>query len=243
MSAENTPKPKRFYEQVSIEKDGSAFQLLLDGRKVKTKSQNRLVVPYASLGESVKEEWEGQGEHIDSASMPMTNLVSTALDADDETVNFWREEVIKFLGTDLVCYRANSPQELVDAQAKAWDQYLDWFAEEFSARLKVTDSVTAIAQPEDGVDMVRESIKMAFPLTCLTLFKTVGVLGSAVLALALWRRAYDAETLFEASRVDERFQEQRWGVDSEAKQRENNLYTELLGLDNLFAHLASGEEL
>ena len=178
-------------------------------------------------------EWAGQGDHIDFAEMPLTQLVSTAIDADDETVTFWRNEVVKFLGTDLLCYRADVPKELVDAQTAAWDRYLDWFAEAYGVRLGTTAGVTAIAQPVEAIEQVREKMECVSSLESLAIYKVTGITGSAVLALAVWQGAFGAKQSFEASRVDEKFQSQRWGVDQEALAREQILFAEFMSLDKL----------
>jgi chaperone required for assembly of F1-ATPase len=43
--------------------------------------------------------------------------------------------------------------------------------------------------------------------------------GSAILALAVQRERLTAEEAFELSRVDEAFQQEKWGVDEEAAMR------------------------
>ena len=155
MSDAGPKKPKRFYSKARISEHEDGYHILLDERAAKTKTQKPLHIPSKALAEAVMNEWEGQGDHIDFAEMPLTQLLSTAIDADDETIAFWRSEVVKFLGTDLLCYRADVPKELVDAQTAAWDCYLDWFAEAFGVRLGKTAGVPAIAQPVEAIEQVR----------------------------------------------------------------------------------------
>ncbi|HYE42069.1 MAG TPA: ATPase, partial [Caulobacteraceae bacterium] len=61
--------------------------------------------------------------------------------------------------------------------------------------------------------------------------------GSAILALALQRGRLSGETAFDLSRLDEAFQEERWGVDAEAAERTANLRRDALALDAWFGAL------
>ena len=102
------------------------WSVRLDGRGVKTPARKTLTVPSEALATMVAEEWAAQGERIDAPAMPLTRLCFVALDrmelAREETI----AEVTKYASTDLVCFRAPDPAELVAAQAAAWDPMLAW---------------------------------------------------------------------------------------------------------------------
>ena len=227
MSA-GSPAVKKFYEIVSVVSEGGRFSIQLDGRTARTAKRNVLSAPTQALAEAVAEEWESQIEQIRFETMPLTRLLAAAVDGGAASASEWRNEVIKYLGSDLVCYRAEGPGGLVVRQAKAWDPYVHWLKEEFGAALAVTNGVVFADQPPNVIDCVDNSLQHESPETLMALRTATSISGSAVMALALWKHAFEPEDIFEASRVDERFQEEKWGVDEEAKAREEGMKTEFL---------------
>ena len=226
----NTSALNRFYETVSVGAEGERFSIQLDGRAARTAKRNVLSAPTRALADAVAEEWRAQGKEVVFETMPLTRLLSAAVDGDETGVLEWRNEVVKYLGSDLVCYRAEGPDGLVTRQAKAWDPYVDWLRQEFDAALIVTNGVVFAAQPSDSASRVDAILRQEAPETLMALKTATSISGSAVMALALWKRAFDARDIFEASRIDERFQEEKWGVDEEAKAREEGLKSEFLAV-------------
>ncbi len=55
-------------------------------------------------------------DFVDPARMPLTRLANAAIDAVADNRDAVIEEVAKYLGSDLVCYRAEAPAGLVERQ-------------------------------------------------------------------------------------------------------------------------------
>lgn len=223
-----TVGPKRFYKDVATVLHEDRHAIALDDRLAKTMGRNVLSAPGLALANAVVAEWAGQGEHIDRASMPLTGLLSASIDGSDADAEQWREEIVKYLGSDLVCYRVAEPDKLASRQAAVWGPYVEFLREEFGAILVTTVGIMAVPQADASSAAVRRSLQKASHETLFALQIATAIAGSAVLALALWKDFADAETIFEASRVDERFQEEQWGVDEEAKAREDRLKADFL---------------
>lgn len=220
----------RFYKTVSVGSEGERFSVQLDGRTARTAKRNELSVPTRALAEAVAEEWASQSEKVTFETMPLTRLLSAAVDGDEAGALEWRNEVVKYLGSDLVCYRADGPDGLVTRQAKAWDPYVVWFRQVFDVALVVTSGVVFVDQPSNAITRVNDILRDEPVETLLALKTATTISGSAVMALALWKCSFDAEHIFDASRVDERFQEEKWGINEEAKAREEGLKTEFLAV-------------
>ena len=219
--------PKRFYEAAeAAPAESGGYGVFLDGRQARTMGRRPLAARARSLAEAVAAEWAAQGERIDRTAMPLTALLSAAIDGGGEAAAGWAEDVLSYLGSDLVCYRASQPEALVARQREIWDPYLDWFEGAYGRRLAAVAGVIATAQPPDAFDAVRRDLAAQAPEILLGLKTATTVAGSAVLALALWKGAFDEAAVFDASRLDERFQEARWGVDAEAKAREQKIEAE-----------------
>ena len=123
------PLPKRFYKQASVMPgaDGG-FVVALDGKPVRTPSRQELGVADAGLAEALAAEWEAQKDKIDPATMPLTRLVNTAIDGVAAAQEEVFEEILRYAGSDLLCYRADAPEALVARETELWDPYLDWAA-------------------------------------------------------------------------------------------------------------------
>lgn len=220
-------RPKRFHKTVSVEQGEGGFTIILDGRPARTLTRRPLVAQTAALARAIADEWEKQGDHIDRQTMPLTGLLSASIDGDETTVDDWLKEILSYLKSDLLCYRAEKPDALVLEQQAIWGPYLEWFEAAFGAKLMTTSSVIAIAQSDAAIAAVEETLRDVSVPALFAIKTATAITGSATLALAIWKHAFSVEEVFEAMRLDERFQEKRWGVDAEAKAREKMIEREL----------------
>jgi len=215
---------KRFYKTVAAE----GRSLRLDDRVLKTPRGAPLDLPTQALAEAIAEEWRVQGEDIDPQSMPLTKLANTAIDG----VVPRRDEVIAEIGAfakhDHLCYRTDKPAELARRQREAWDPLLDWAAGRYGAPLMTAHGVTSIAQPESSLSALRKAVEVFDPFVVSALHVIASICGSLVLALAVADGRLSAEEAFALSQVDERFQAEKWGLDSEAEMRAKRLERELV---------------
>lgn len=212
------PLAKRFYSEVQT---GSAapFQILLDGRAIKTPKKRPLGVPTKALAEAIADEWRAQATQVDPARMPLTRFANTAIDAVADEREAVAADIVAYAGSDLVCYRAESPEELIAQQARHWDPVVEWAEADLHARFAVVRGVMPVEQPESALAAVAETIAQygEFRLTALHVLTTLT--GSALLALAIDRRALSPEDVWSAAHVDEDYQISLWGEDAEAAAR------------------------
>lgn len=218
---------KRFYDVVSIQAVDDKFTVALDGRTVLTPQGKRFGVPTLSLADAIAAEWKAQEETIDPANMPLTGLANTAIDRvgpERETVV---DNLLRFAETDLLCYRAEHPDELVSRQAECWQPLLDWAVETYEATLVTTTGVLPIEQPLDALESLRLAIDDLDDMELTALSSIAAVCGSLIVAMALADGEIDIDTAFDVAQLDETYQSERWGVDSEAEARLKNLRKDL----------------
>jgi chaperone required for assembly of F1-ATPase len=196
--------------------DGSGFGIFLDGRPVKTPSRADLAAPTPELAEAISAEWNAQGETIDPRTMPMTGLANAAIDRIAPDKDAYARGLALFGESDLLCYRAESPAALVARQAEAWDPILAWARRRYDVDFEVACGVVHRRQPGNTVDQLGQAVlaRDAFALAGLSPLVTVG--GSLIVALALAEGAIPLETAWEAAMLDELWQIEQWGDDSEA---------------------------
>lgn len=216
--------PKRFYERVSLGEDGA---VLLDGKAAMTRARHALRAESLALAETLVAEWNAQTGVIDLTSMPMTRFQMTVIDRGAADAVAWRLAAHAFLRSDLLCYRAASPAELFARQRAAWDPLLEW-ASSLGVALTSAAGVNYIEQPELSLADGGALLNKAAPAALLGIKTAAEISGSAVIAFALWRQAFDAEALFEASRIDETFQAEKWGLDADAEARAVSLKRDFL---------------
>lgn len=227
-AGENPPAaPRRFYSAVSIREGAGAFTLTLDDRPARTRARHALAAPSRSLAEAIAAEWASQAEKIDFLSMPMTRFRMTVIDRSEVDEAEWRRATLAFLASDHLCYRASSPRALVERQSAAFDPLLGWAASQ-GISLKTGEGVAFIEQPKVALDAGANLLGAATADELIAIKTAAEIAGSAVIAFALWRRAFPAEALFEASRTDEDFQAEKWGHDAEALARASRLRTDFL---------------
>lgn len=211
---------KRFYQKASAGEvlTEGGFPLLLDGKPVRTPARRILAAPTPALAQALAREWEAQENVIDPARMPLTRLASAMIDAVAEKPGAVAEDIVKYLGFDLLCYRADGPEGLIARQAQAWDPVLAWAHDTFGARLMLAPGVVPVKQPQAAVAALRGAIPLdAWRLGAVSAITTLT--GSALLALALAHRALDARAVWSAAHVDEDWQMEKWGHDEQALER------------------------
>jgi len=211
-------RPKRFYKDVSIEPaEGGGWQILLDGRSVKTPGRALLRLPTEALAQEVAEEWAEQLAHINLLSMHLTRLANVAIDRTPDMREEMAEEVVRYCETDLVCHIAEEPFELAALEEARWRPVLDWAGETLGVILMTTEGIIAEPQPGASLQAARDYALGLDDFRLTALVFGCGVLGSAVLSMALVEGALTAESAFHLSRIDEDWQARKWGQDEEAK--------------------------
>lgn len=232
------PKPggqglRRFYKAVTVDARDGGYAILLDGKPIKTPAMRPFLAPTPALAERIAAEWQGQGERLNPATMPLTQMLNTALDrmADERIRAEAIAEIAAYAETDLVCFRAPEPPALAARQTAAWQPLLDWLAERYGARLETTGAVVAPRHPEEAAARIRAAVAACDALRLAGLHVATGALGSVVIALALAEGRLDAESAYRAAHLDDLYQIEVWGEDGEAIARLERLRADVAAAD------------
>lgn len=218
---------KRFWKAASSRREPDGFVLVLDGRPARTPAKRPLCLPNAELARAVAAEWNATAEHVDPSAMPLTRLANAAIDQLPERRPSLLSALAGHLDTDLVCYRAAAPEELVRRQASAWDPPLAWLAATHGIRLATTDAVSPLVSPAEARMRLDALLAAMDDWRLLGLYAVCGVLGSIVLTLALADGRLAAEEALAASLLDEHWTMERWGEDAEQLARHRTLAHDL----------------
>ncbi len=203
------------------------FGVLLDGRPLRTPGAALLVLPSEGLAAALSEEWSAQEERIRPASMPLTQIACTAIDLAASQSAQVVEELVGFADTELLCYRAERPADLVQRQAAVWQPLLDWAEGTYGARLVLATGILYRQQPASSLAALQEAVSRYDPFVLTALATAVRAAGSLVVGLALVERRLLPEEAFAAAELDESYCLERWGDDPQATQRRASVKSDL----------------
>jgi len=208
---------KRFWTDVSIEREDDGWGIRLDGRPVRTPAHAPLVVPTEALARAISAEWAQCGEDVDPRAMPLTGLSNAAIDRVAPGKNGFVAGIARYAEADLACYRAEGPKALVERQARSWDLLLGWARRRFDVDFATTCDLAHIAQPPATVERLAHTVATldAFRLAGLSPLVTIG--GSLTAALAVLEKAMRADEAWDAVSLDDRWQLENWGSDADAE--------------------------
>ncbi|WP_448952923.1 ATP12 family chaperone protein [Labrys neptuniae] len=227
--------PKRFYQEAGVvERDGQ-HAVALDGRLARTPAKALLAFSSPTMAQAAVAEWNRQGSHIDPFSMPITRIANSAIDGVRQTRQAVIEEIAKYGGSDLLCYRADQPEELVRRQNEAWDPVLAWAADRLGVRLEATQGILHKPQSPQALAAIAEAVAGHDEFGLASLHVVTTLTGSVVLALAVARGQLEPEAAWAAAHVDEDYQAQLWGEDEEAQQRRAWRWREMEAASRLLA--------
>lgn len=230
---------RRFYrEAAAVQNEG--WRIALDGKVVKTPARNPLILPTQALAEAVAAEWAAQDVKVKPDTMPLMQLASTAIDRVAPDRLRIVAETAGYAATDLVCYRAEAPAELVARQAAAWDPLIDWLRERYDVSLQVAAGVMAIPQSDQALAALTRAVAALDDFRLTALGVMTGASGSLAVALAVLEGRISPEAGAAAAQLDELFQAERWGRDPEAEKRRASQKADIAAARRFLDLLATG---
>jgi chaperone required for assembly of F1-ATPase len=216
---------RRFYDKVTTAPERGGYALRLDDKPVRTPARRVLAAPALPLAEAIAAEWQAQKDVIDPAKMPLTRLANAIIDGVADAPQPVADEIAKYLGSDLVFYRAGSPPGLLERQAHHWDPILAWARQGLGADFKLGEGVVHVAQPLAALAAARAAIPQE-PWRLGAVYAITTLTGSALIALAMTRGALSADAAWQAAHVDEDWNMAQWGRDEMAMQRRDFRFAE-----------------
>jgi chaperone required for assembly of F1-ATPase len=208
---------KRFWIEGAVTREDRGWGIALDGKPLRTPARLPLVVPTRALADAIAGEWNSAGETVDPRMMPLTGLANAAIDRVAPDPDAFAASVAGYGESDLLCYRAESPSELAARQERAWDPLLAWARRRFDVDFRTTAGIVHVAQPKATIERLAHAAASLDPFRLAGLSPLVTIGGSLVGALAVLEGAVSAEDAWTALTLDEQWQREQWGRDSEAE--------------------------
>jgi chaperone required for assembly of F1-ATPase len=230
---------RRFYDKAAVGEGAQGFAILLDGKPVRTPARRLLSAPTPTLAKALAAEWNAQQDVVDPAAMPLTRLANSIIDGVAQTPQPVADEIAQYLGSDLLFYRAEGPQALVERQARQWDPIVAWARDVLGARFVLAAGVMFIEQPEEALAAAKATIPSdAWRLGAVSSITTLT--GSGLLALAMLRGRLSVEEAWAAAHVDEDWNMEFWGRDERALERRAFRFGEMLAAADVLRFAPAG---
>lgn len=205
-----------FWSDVNVAATDDGYQVLLDGRGVKTPAKARLIVPTQKLADQIAVEWRSLENKVDPEKLPVTKLANSAIDNVAEQSEAIIDMLVEYATTDLLCYRATSPKGLADRQEQIWQPLLNWFSDVHNVRLEVGSGVMPIRQSTAVLVDCAVLLKSYSDFELAAVYDLITLTGSFVIGLAAASGEISVADAWTASRIDEDWQIAEWGEDEDA---------------------------
>ncbi len=219
---------RRVWTRATAAADGDGFVIMLDAQPLRLPGGTRLRIGSPALADAVAAEWDGAGASTSGViapdALPMTRLAATLQERASPDREAVVASLLGYVEGELLCYRATHPVELRARQQAEWQPWLHWCAVRHGIRLRVTEGVMPVSQPEEARVATARVLTAQEDAVLTGLGVLVPILGSLVLALALAEGVLSPPDAIRLALLDELDQASRWGADSEAEARH-----ELLG--------------
>ena len=226
---------KRFWDTATTESigdpKGTHWQVLLDGKPMRLPGGAPLRLENPTLAQAIATEWQAaggaKGGDMTAADTPLTRIAGTAQERVAARAPAVARELARYAESDLLCYRAESPDDLVQRQAEQWQPWLNWAAQHYGARLLPITGVIHRPQPPEALAILAAAVAALPPPALAALGIIVPATGSLILGLAIAEGAISAEAATKAAQLDELYQAELWGVEWESEERRANIAADI----------------
>jgi chaperone required for assembly of F1-ATPase len=219
---------KKFWKTIEIEKISSKeFYILLDNKKLKTPLKNELILSNHLMAKEVLKEWDQSSDIINADDLVFYGLLSTAIDRVREEKNSYINDIINFIDTDLICYRADSPIDLVSSQNKHWDPIILLIEKYIDTNLTVFKGVMPSQQNLKVHHEIKKLVDELSDIQISVLHRITNLVGSVFLSLCILKKDLTKKKAYEFAFLDELWQAKNWGYEEEASIKRNKIRIEL----------------
>jgi chaperone required for assembly of F1-ATPase len=210
---------KRFWKAVAVEQAGGGWRVTLDGRPIKTQGGAPQIVPTEVLAELLADEWRMQGEEIDPAAFPARDTADYAIDMVAVDKPSVVAKILRYGETDTLCYRADPDEPLHRRQWAEWEPIVSAFEVREGVRLERVSGIVHKPQPAATLATLKSRLGELDPFTLAALEVLTSLSASLTVGLSALEPDADREGLWRAAELEEAWQMELWGTDTEAEER------------------------
>lgn len=219
---------KKFWKIVQVKKKlKNSFEILLDKRILKTPMQKDLIFSNYKIAKETALEWDIDEKEINTENMVFYGLISTAIDKINNDKVSYIENVLGFINTDLICYRADGPNELVDLQNSSWNPIISFIKKYIDVELKFFIGVMPSKQSLEIFNRLKTLINSFSDIEISALHRMTNLTGSIFISICILKGDVLKNEAFELSFLDELYQAKNWGIEEESLDKRDKIAKEL----------------
>jgi len=219
---------KKFWKIVQVKKKlKNSFEILLDKRILKTPMQKDLIFSNYKIAKETALEWDIDEKEINTENMVFYGLISTAIDKISNDKVSYIENVLGFINTDLICYRADGPNELVDLQNSSWNPIISFIKKYIDVELKFFIGVMPSKQSLEIFNRLKTLINSFSDIEISALHRMTNLTGSIFISICILKGDVLKNEAFELSFLDELYQAKNWGIEEESLDKRDKIAKEL----------------
>ena len=219
---------RKFWKTVKVKKKSSnSYEILLDENVLKTPMKKKLTIQNSKIAEEIYKEWNQDTNVIDTDAMIFYGILSTYIDKISGNRKLYIDDILDFIDTDLTCYRAEKPNDLVQWQSKNWDPILLKVETYINNKINVFKGVMPLKQDKEIHIKITKFLTKFTDLEIVVLHRITNITGSIFLSLCILSNDKIKEKAFELSYLDELWQAKNWGYEEEASKNRKKINLEL----------------
>ena len=219
---------KKNWKTVQVkEKSINSYEILLDNNILKTPLKNELIIPNAKIAEEIYKEWNQETNFLNTDNMVFYGIISTSIDKIFDNRKQYVDDVLDFVNTDLICYRADKPIDLVQWQSKNWDPIISKVEKYINYKINIFKGIMPVRQDKQIHLKITTFLTEFSDLEIAVLHRITNITGSIFLTLCILKNDKIKKNAFELSYLDELWQAEKWGYEEEASKNRENINNEL----------------
>ena len=228
---------KRFYKTVDISTQ-PPYEILLDGKSIKTPLKKTLSVNSIILAEKIAEEWSKIEDTIQADDMPITQLVSTALDKIDGFEKDIIDQILAYIHGDTLLYITKEDPLLYSKQQEQWLPLIDLMNKEIGAEYQIQETLLPTDQSNEIITFWKQYLEK-LDIYELNAFQVgVSLTSSPILIYHIFKNKLTQEDVFTHALLEELHQNELWGTDWEAEDLQKKKKKELEDLSFYIKNLS-----
>ena len=141
---------KKNWKTVQVkEKSFNSYEILLDNNILRTPLKNELIISNAKIAEEICKEWNQDIKFLNTDDMVFYGIISTSIDKIFDNRKQYIDDVLGFVDTDLICYRADKPVDLVQWQSKNWDPIILKVEKYINNKINISEGIMPLRQDKE----------------------------------------------------------------------------------------------
>jgi len=190
-------------KKIGLLEEGNKIYLTFNGKKSNAKNKKNIIIPNAYIKKLIQDELSEKNNH--NIKISMINILLKYHSNIEDTKKFIIPELLKYLETDLLFYRVNSPLSLANRQKTIWDNTLNEFNDIFNTSWKTTSNLNPIKQNHENITIVEDYLVGLDDFILFIMFELIKISGSCILTILVVLNKIELEQLWQTIYIDELF--------------------------------------